>query len=110
MNIKLETTGCPSCFRINSSLCISKVCTVFIAILETNIFLQVQGQLRVTNMKKCYFVCYISPEQPIKVIEIERDEDFIAGMVPKLVAFLKKCVLPEIILRRVKKNAKCLDL
>ncbi|KAI8423495.1 hypothetical protein MSG28_012609 [Choristoneura fumiferana] len=47
------------------------------------------GQLRVCKMQKCYFVGYISPTYDITVLEIERDENFIRNMLPKLeVSFL----------------------
>ncbi|KAI8420612.1 hypothetical protein MSG28_007856 [Choristoneura fumiferana] len=46
--------------------------------------LHIQGQLRVCKMQKCYFVGYISPTYYITVLEIERDENFIRNMLPKL--------------------------
>lgn len=61
-------------------------------------------------MSKCYFICFIHVTQPLTVIEVDRDEAFISTMIPKLVTFFTKCVLPEIILRRVRKNAKCIDI
>lgn len=61
-------------------------------------------------MDKCYFICFISITRPLTVIEVYRDEEFISNMIPKLMNFYKDCILPEIILRRVQKNAKCIDL
>ncbi|KAI8437081.1 hypothetical protein MSG28_010441 [Choristoneura fumiferana] len=51
-----------------------------------NFYYQIQGQLRVCKMQKCYFVGYISPTYDITVLEIERDENFIRNMLPKLVS------------------------
>ncbi|XP_041988658.1 uncharacterized protein LOC121740029 [Aricia agestis] len=75
-----------------------------------NYYYQIQGQLRVSQMKKCYFVGYISPAHDITVLEIERDENFILDMLPKLVSFYKNSVLPEVVLRKVKNNQNCIDV
>lgn len=72
--------------------------------------MQVQGQLRVTNMDKCYFIGFITAEEELTVLEVARDEEFINNMTPKLVTFYKDCILQEIILGRVYKNAKCIDI
>ncbi|XP_030019778.1 uncharacterized protein LOC115439875 [Manduca sexta] len=72
-------------------------------------YYQVQGQLRITKMVKCYFVCFVSLQQPVTVVEVLRDDEFISNMMPKLVAFYKNFILPEIILRRIRQNAKCVD-
>lgn len=66
--------------------------------------------MRVSKMEKCYFICFISVTEPLTVIEVCRDNEFISNMIPKLLDFFKNCILPEIILRRVKKNAQCIDL
>ncbi|XP_045775315.1 uncharacterized protein LOC123874151 [Maniola jurtina] len=73
-------------------------------------YYQIQGQLRVTKMNKCYFVGHISPTYDITILEIERDEVFIGNMIPKLVNLFKNCVLPEVVLRRVCNNQTCLDI
>ncbi|XP_049877293.1 uncharacterized protein LOC126374645 [Pectinophora gossypiella] len=74
-----------------------------------NYYYQVQGQLRVTKMEKCYFIGFVSPVQPITVLEVTRDEQFISDMLPKLITFYKNSVLPEIILRRISKGARCIE-
>lgn len=61
-------------------------------------------------MQKCYFICFTSVTQALTVIEVCHDEEFIANMMTKLVLFFKTCVLPEITLRRVPKNLKCMDM
>ncbi|XP_063376826.1 uncharacterized protein LOC134664153 isoform X3 [Cydia fagiglandana] len=73
-------------------------------------YYQVQGQLRITNMKKCYFICYVNPSTPISVIEVYKNDQFIENMIQKLVHFYKNSILPEIVLRRIPKGAKSIDL
>ncbi|XP_063393385.1 uncharacterized protein LOC134678669 isoform X2 [Cydia fagiglandana] len=75
-----------------------------------NYYYQVQGQLRIADMAKCYFVCFIDPGINMTIIEVDRDEDFIHNMIPKLVSFYKNCIVPELILRRVPKNQKCVEI
>lgn len=49
-------------------------------------------------------------KSPLHIEEIERDEEFWKNkMEVELTRFFKTCVLPEIILKRVKKGLKCLD-
>ncbi|KAF9797280.1 hypothetical protein SFRURICE_006262 [Spodoptera frugiperda] len=38
-----------------------------------NIVKDVQGQMRVSNMDKCYFICFISVNEPLTVIEVAID-------------------------------------
>ncbi|XP_049872736.1 uncharacterized protein LOC126371469 isoform X2 [Pectinophora gossypiella] len=71
-----------------------------------NYYYQIQGQLRVSKMMKCYFIGYVSPSFDITVFEVQRDENFIKNMMPKLVTFYKNCILPEVVLRRVTKKTK----
>ncbi|XP_049881816.1 uncharacterized protein LOC126377858 isoform X2 [Pectinophora gossypiella] len=75
-----------------------------------NYYYQIQGQLRVSKMMKCYFIGYVSPSFDITVLEVQRDENFIKNMMPKLVTFYKNCILPEVVLRRVTKKQKCIDI
>ncbi|XP_063387321.1 uncharacterized protein LOC134673288 [Cydia fagiglandana] len=75
-----------------------------------NYYYQVQGQLRIADMAKCYFVCFIDPGINMTIIEVDRDEDFIHNMISKLVSFYKNCIVPELILRRVPKNQKCVEI
>lgn len=55
--------------------------------------MQIQGQLRVSKMKKAYFAGYISPTEDLTVVEIERDEVFIVYELTKIECY------PEIVLR-----------
>lgn len=61
-----------------------------------NFYFQVQGQLRVTNRKFCFFALWTP--LGIKVVKLERDETFWEEiMYPKLHKFYMNCLLPEII-------------
>lgn len=48
-------------------------------------FYQIQGQLFCSGRKKCYFIIYSLVD--IKVIEIQKDDDFIKDMVESLTSF-----------------------
>lgn len=51
--------------------------------------MQIQGQLRVSKMKKAYFAGYISPTEDLTVVEIERDEVFIVYKLTKIECYLR---------------------
>lgn len=61
-------------------------------------FYQIQGQLHVTNRKKCIFAIWASKNHQLYVEEIERDDEFWkTEMETQLIDFFKDWLLPEIV-------------
>lgn len=68
-------------------------------------FCQVQGQLHVTNKRKCLFAVWSGENKPLKIEYIERDDEFWQNkMASKLVQFYLECLLPEIVDSRIRRN------
>jgi hypothetical protein len=66
--------------------------------------------LNISGLEYCYFVVYIDEKTDIFIEKIKKDSNFWkTKMCPKLVAFYKKNVLPEIIMIRIPKGLKCLQ-
>ncbi|XP_031333189.1 uncharacterized protein LOC116182985 [Photinus pyralis] len=75
-----------------------------------NYYYQIQGQLAITNVKKCFFIVYSGDDNELFVEEILKDSHLWNGtMLPKLMRFYLDCVAPEIILNRRGQNLKCVD-
>lgn len=69
-----------------------------------------QGQLNISRRKYCYFIVYVSDSFPLHVEKIERDEKlWNMDMLPKLINFYKKFILPELINRNIPRGLKCSD-
>lgn len=69
-------------------------------------YFQVQGLLGVTGLKWCDFVVFTNHPTPGCDISIERiafDEEFWSGMLPGLLYFYEKAVVPELLTKRVKR-------
>lgn len=61
-------------------------------------YYQVQGQLRITQKKMCYFVLWAADDLPIRVEKIERDDAFWKDkMEAKLLNFFNTAMLPELV-------------
>lgn len=61
-------------------------------------YFQVQGQLHITQQKRCLFAVWTGSEYPLKTEMIDRDDEFWAtNMEQKLIIFYNKCLLPEIV-------------
>jgi hypothetical protein len=59
---------------------------------------QIQGQLNITERETCYFIVMSDVNQDIHVEEIYRDRTiWTTEMLPRLLAFYKNCMLPEIV-------------
>lgn len=66
-------------------------------------YFQVQGQLRMTQAKSCFFLCY--SDIGIKIEEIPRcDQFWEQHMEEKLILFYDSCLLPELIDSRKIRN------
>ena len=65
-------------------------------------FYQVQGQLLCTGAKKCIFAVYTGVD--IKYISINRDDEFIHGMVEKLKLFFENHFKPALLEKRFYKT------
>jgi hypothetical protein len=73
---------------------------------NSNYFYQVQGQLALTRRKMCDFVVWTT--KGIAVVPIQFCEDFWTDeMLPKLEAFFKNAILPEIVTRKIQKSNSC---
>lgn len=69
-------------------------------------YYQVQGLLGVTGYKWCDFVVYTNHETPgcdMTVERIDFDEGFWTGMLPGLLYFYERAVVPELLTQRVKR-------
>lgn len=71
-------------------------------------YYQVQGQLNITGRNFCDFVMYATNDFNIE--RIYKDEELWSNMLPKLIAFYKNCILPEIIDGRIPRGMKVRDL
>ncbi|KAK5639647.1 hypothetical protein RI129_012139 [Pyrocoelia pectoralis] len=60
-----------------------------------NFMHQVQGQLNISNTSKCYFIVWTPKDLFYQIIY--KDENFWNNLLPKLVTFYKKALLPELI-------------
>ena len=73
-------------------------------------YYQIQGQLRITNRKKCILAVWTSESEPLKLENITRDDDFWkVKMEGKLVNFYKDCLLPEHVDPRHTRNMRIRD-
>ncbi|XP_021375757.1 uncharacterized protein LOC110464719 [Mizuhopecten yessoensis] len=80
------------CENINGSLKLKE---------NHNYYFQVQGQLNVTKLPWCDFIIRRTQPYQMHVERIYRDERLWENkMLPKLSAFYRKCILPEIVLPR----------
>ena len=57
-----------------------------------NCYYQIQGQLHIANRRKCLFPVWTGPNFPLKVVTIERDDDFWRDkMVNQLKIYFLEC-------------------
>ncbi|XP_047516704.1 uncharacterized protein LOC125057211 [Pieris napi] len=72
---------------------------------NSNWFFQVQGQLMITGREKCIFGIWGGEKEPMRVIEIEKDEKFWKErMERKLVEFYINEMVPELVDSRHKRG------
>lgn len=67
-----------------------------------NYYAQIQGQMGVTGLTKCFFVVYTTKETRCQVIHF--DDIFWADMLDILKSFYLKYVVPEIVTGRLEKQ------
>lgn len=65
---------------------------------NSNWYIQIQGQLHVTQRQKCLFAIWSGENRPLKTEIIERDDVFWKTKIePKVVGFYTDWILPEIV-------------
>lgn len=73
-------------------------------------YFQIQGQLHIAQKENCLFAVWTSSELPLKVVSVERDDEFWEkNMFPFLDNFYNKRLLPEIIDPRNIRNMEIRD-
>ena len=70
-------------------------------------YYQVQGQIALCNVKYCDFACWT--EGGLFVEEIERNENLITDMIPKLEKFFTTRLLPELLTRRIEYELEAVE-
>lgn len=70
-------------------------------------FIQVQGQLHISNIPKCILAAWYG-DQKLKIKVIEKDDDFWRNrMEPHLSNFYFDCLLPELLDPRFTRGRRC---
>lgn len=69
-------------------------------------YTQVQLQMYVYNVTVCDFVVYFESAHKTNVETIERNEDFISSMLPKLDTFWQRHILPELLTRKLENSVE----
>lgn len=71
---------------------------------KSNWYHQIQGQLHITDRKKCLLGIWVGENNPLHIEYIDRDDHFWTGMEKKIVNFYKKCLLPELVNSRYERG------
>lgn len=68
-------------------------------------YFQVQLEIAVSGTSYCYFVVW-TPEEAV-IVCVEKDAEFINNMFQQCDLFWEKCVLPELLTRKLEQPASC---
>lgn len=65
-------------------------------------FFQVQVQMQCCDVERCDYVVYLPND--IEIVQVKRDREFMATIMPKLKSFYMDCVLPELADSRIERG------